>query len=170
MTVAADRFDLEAVAAGLVAEFGPRAATSGHELELGDAGAHAAQAVHARGDEARVVQIGRILVENAIVHTPPGRTVTLSAEVAGGRATLTVTDDGPGIPDQARTQVFERFYRLDGTIASGSGLGLAIARELAELMGGRIELESRPGLTRFTLVLAAAAAGRPLAHQAAEKG
>ena len=52
-----------------------------------------------------------------------------------------------------RSSVFERFYRLDGAVASGSGLGLAIARELAELMGGRIELESAPGGTRFTLVL-----------------
>jgi signal transduction histidine kinase len=54
-----------------------------------------------------------------------------------------------------QNQVFERFYRLDGTVASGSGLGLAIARELAELMGGRIELDSQNGWTLFTLVLSA---------------
>ena len=119
----------------------------------------------ARGDEERVRQIGRILLENAIVHTPSGTTVTISAGTAGGRATLAVTDDGPGIPETAQTQVFERFYRLDGTVASGSGLGLAIARELAELMGGRIELVSLPGSTRFTLVLATDTATRlePLA-------
>ena len=57
-----------------------------------------------------------------------------------------MTDDGPGIPEDDRQAVFERFYRLGGTVASGSGLGLAIARELAELMDGRVELESRPGL------------------------
>ena len=51
--------------------------------------------------------------------------------------------------------MFERFYRLDGGRASGSGLGLAIARELAELMGGRIELDSQDGWTLFTLVLSA---------------
>ncbi len=59
------------------------------------------------------------------------------------------------IPTDAQQQIFERFYRLDGTRASGSGLGLAIARELAELMGGRIELDSQNGWTLFTLVLSA---------------
>jgi signal transduction histidine kinase len=73
--------------------------------------------------------------------------------VDGGRATLTVANDGPEIPRGAQQQVFERFYRLDGTRASGSGLGLAIARELAEVMGGRIELDSQNGWTLFTLVL-----------------
>ena len=107
-----------------------------------------------------MLQIGRILVENAIVHTPPGRRSTVEAAVAGGSATLAVTDDGPGIPEAAQEAVFERFYRLGGTVASGSGLGLAIARELAELMDGRIELESRPGFTRFALVLPADAGTR----------
>jgi signal transduction histidine kinase len=81
--------------------------------------------------------------------------VRLVAGADGGRATLAVADDGPGIPAVAQRQVFERFSRLDGGRASGSGLGLAIARELAELMGGRIELESDDGWTRFTVVLSA---------------
>jgi two-component system OmpR family sensor kinase len=71
---------------------------------------------------------------------------------------LAVEDDGHGIPEESARQVFERFHRLDGSVAAGSGLGLAIARELAELMVGRIELDSQPGRTVFTLVLAAAAA------------
>ena len=70
-------------------------------------------------------------------------------------ARLSVADDGPGIPLEAQSHVFDRFYRLDGAVASGSGLGLAIARELATLMNGRIDLESAAGATRFTLVLAA---------------
>jgi two-component system OmpR family sensor kinase len=49
--------------------------------------------------------------------------------------------------------VFERFYRIDGQLASGSGLGLAIARELAQAMGGSLEVESEPGRTAFTLRL-----------------
>ena len=49
------------------------------------------------------------------------------------------------MPAEQASHLFERFYRLDGTRSSGSGLGLAIARELAELMGGRLELESEPG-------------------------
>jgi two-component system OmpR family sensor kinase len=102
-----------------------------------------------------VLQIGRILLENALVHTPPGTNVRVSTALDGGRATLTVANDGPEIPGEAQRQIFERFYRLDGTRASGSGLGLAIARELAEAMDGRIELDSQEGWTRFTLVLSA---------------
>jgi two-component system OmpR family sensor kinase len=94
----------------------------------------------ALGDEERVLQIGHVVVENAIVHTPPGTRVVVSA--------------GPGIAAVAQPHVFDRFYRLEGARA-GSGLGLAIARELAALMGGRIELESGTGATRFTLVLPA---------------
>ena len=114
------------------------------------------------GDAERVLQIGRILVENALVHTPPGTSVRVSSSLDGGRATLTVANDGPLIPPDAQHQVFERFSRLDGARASGSGLGLAIARELAELMGGRIELDSQNGWTLFTLALPADVAREPI--------
>jgi signal transduction histidine kinase len=79
--------------------------------------------------------------------------VRVRAHMLGGRATLEVEDAGPGIPPDQLDQLFERFFRLDGTRASGSGLGLAIAKELAELMGGAIEIESQPGHTRFRLWL-----------------
>jgi signal transduction histidine kinase len=88
--------------------------------------------------------------------------VRVSTALDGGRATLTVANDGPEIPREAHRQIFERFYRLDGARASGSGLGLAIARELAEVMGGRIELDSQNGWTLFTLVLSAQAPDRDL--------
>ena len=65
---------------------------------------------------------------------------------------LAVRDDGPGVPPDQADQVFERFYRVDGARASGSGLGLAIARELAELMGGDLGLETNGG-TQVTLRL-----------------
>jgi signal transduction histidine kinase len=148
--VSEEVLDLGALASEVTSEFVPTAAGSGHRLDT-----VADLAVPARGDAERVLQIGRILVENALLHTPPQTTVRVSAAVDGHRATLTVADDGPGIPREAVTQVFERFYRLDGSVASGSGLGLAIARELAELMGGRIELDSQNGWTLFTLVLTA---------------
>jgi two-component system OmpR family sensor kinase len=164
LTVAADDFDLGVVADVLATELGPRAVAAGHVLAL-----ESSAAGEARGDEARVLQIGRILVENAIVHTPPGTTVTVSAGSTGGTATLEVSDDGPGIPADAQDAVFERFYRLGGEVASGSGLGLAIARELTGLMGGRLELRSRPGSTTFTLVLAAPAPGWKL-RSPARKG
>jgi signal transduction histidine kinase len=69
---------------------------------------------------------------------------------------LAIEDDGPaGIPPEDREQVFARFTRLPGTKASGTGLGLAIARELAELMGGELRLQSEPGRTVFALELPA---------------
>ena len=151
MAVSRESLDLAELAGDLAVEFGPRAAAAGHPLEAPPS----EPAVPARGDGERVLQIGRVLVENALVHTPAGTTVRVSTATDGGRATLTVADDGPTIPADAHERIFERFYRLDGGRASGSGLGLAIARELAEVMGGRIELDSQDGWTLFTLVLSA---------------
>jgi two-component system, OmpR family, sensor kinase len=150
LTPVSETVDLAGLAAELTAELTPRAAATGHALDL-EYGAP----VEARGDAERILQIGRILVENAIVHTPPGTRVRLAASLDGHRALLAVTDDGPGIPPEVRQQVFERFFRLDGARASGSGLGLAIARELAAVMDGRIELSERDGWTWFTLALPA---------------
>jgi signal transduction histidine kinase len=124
-------------------EFRAVAIATAHELEL-DAGEG-----YGLGDEERVVRIGRALLENALKHTPPGTRVSVRS--IGN--SLVVGDDGPGIPAEHAAQVFERFYRIDGARASGSGLGLAIARELAEAMGGTLELESTAGRTVFTLRL-----------------
>jgi signal transduction histidine kinase len=148
MSVESEGLDLGPLGESLATEFGPRAAASGHLLETDVDGA-----VYAWGDEQRVLQIGRVLLENALVHTPPGTAVRVTAALQDGRPTLSVADDGPGIPADVQSHVFERFYRHAGERASGSGLGLAIARELALLMGGTIEVESRPGATRFTLGL-----------------
>jgi two-component system OmpR family sensor kinase len=108
--------------------------------------------VPALGDAERVQQIVRALIENAIRHTPAGTTVTVTAAGAGD-ASLAVRDDGPGIPAEDQTHLFQRFYRAAGGKASGSGLGLAIAWELADRLGGSIALSSRPGDTVFTLKL-----------------
>ena len=150
LSVAREVVDLSELADELVAEFRARASSVGQELS-----AAPDERVEAHGDAERILQIGRILVENALVHTPTGTSVRVSTAVDGLRATLTVANDGPGIPRDAQQQIFERFYRLDGTKASGSGLGLAIARELAEVMDGRIELDSQNGWTLFTVVLGA---------------
>jgi two-component system OmpR family sensor kinase len=105
----------------------------------------------ARCDGGRVAQIMRILLDNALRHTPEGTDVTVRADRINGAAELTVADTGPGLPEPARSKAFERFYT--GDAARGAGLGLAIARELAERMEGRIVLASRPGSTAFTLEL-----------------
>ncbi len=103
------------------------------------------------------LQIARILLENALVHTPSGTHVWIEVTEDRGRARLAVSDDGPGIDEAEVANIFERFYRVDGTQASGSGLGLAIARELARLMGGSLELERSEGRTTFAVMLPAAA-------------
>jgi signal transduction histidine kinase len=140
--------DLGKLADLLLEEFQPVARGSEHQLELAPDGE-----VEVLADEQRVLQIGRALIENALRHTPSGTTVRIEVGRANGRAVFAVVDDGPGIPPEHAPHVFERFYRADGALASGSGLGLAIASELAEVMGGRIELDSRPGRTVFTLLL-----------------
>ena len=141
------------VARALVDELQPIAEGSGHALAL-----DTAPDAWALADEERVLQIGRALVANAIAHTPPGTHVVVRTERPDGRAVLQVRDDGPGIPGEHAERIFDRFYRIEGPQASGSGLGLAIARELAEHMGGTVELTSIDGWTSFTLALPAVAA------------
>jgi signal transduction histidine kinase len=152
MQLEREKLDLGALARTICREFEAVARAKRHELETVLDGA--ADAV---GDEQRTIQIGRILVENALLHTPPGTTVRIRAGRENGRAVLEVEDEGPGIAATQQSQVFDRFYRVDGGVTTGSGLGLAIAKELAELMGGAIELESGPGSTVFRLALPAAA-------------
>ncbi len=142
--------DLGRLAATLADEFRGVARSSGHRLDV----ARSEDAV-AVGDEERALQIGRILVENALLHTPAGTPVRVGTARRDGSALLTVEDEGPGIPAEHADHVFERFYRVEGSVASGSGLGLAIARELAELMGGSVELRAAGGRTLFALVLPA---------------
>jgi signal transduction histidine kinase len=146
----AEEVDIGELATTVAAEFRPAIAQHRTELELRVPNGEVA----ARCDRERVAQIMRILLDNALRHTPEGTTVTVSAEQQNGAAELTVADSGPGIEPAARSQLFERFYTADA--ARGSGLGLAIARELAERMDGRIELLSRPGRTVFTLALPSA--------------
>ena len=148
LTVEREPVDLGDVAEALVREFRAVARTRDHQLVWEDGGEATALA-----DEERALQIGRILVENALIHTPAGTPVRLRTARRNGSVLLTVEDEGPGIPPEHSSQVFDRFYRIDGSKASGSGLGLAIARELAELMGGAVELHVIPGRTIFALVL-----------------
>jgi len=104
-------------------------------------------------DPERVAQILRILIDNAVTHTPSGTGVVVSAVRENGSIRLAVSDDGPGISRAAAERVFEPFFTSDD--AQGSGLGLAIARELAERMQGSLDVDPAPGRTRFLLELPA---------------
>jgi signal transduction histidine kinase len=149
----AERVDLAELAGAVTAEFRPFVDVHRTELEvrLPD------EPVRALCDRERAMQIMRILLDNALRHTPEGTPVTVIAARENGHAALTVRDKGPGVAPAVQGQVFERFYTVD--TARGSGLGLAIARELAERMEGHITLKSRPGVTAFTLTLPVAPDG-----------
>jgi signal transduction histidine kinase len=141
--------DLAELSRSIAGEFHPRLAEHGTELHL----QVPEQGPNASCDRERVAQIMRILLDNALRHTPEGTDVTVRALRYNGAAELTVADTGPGLPAGARSKVFERFYT--GDAARGAGLGLAIARELAERMDGRLLLDTERGSTEFTLELPA---------------
>ncbi len=107
------------------------------------------------GDAARLGQIVRNLLVNALKFTPPGGRVELAVEPSEGMAKLTVADTGQGIPEQELAHVFERFWRGAGARGTeGSGVGLAVASELAKAHGGQIQVESREGEgSTFTLLI-----------------
>ncbi len=158
MVMQARRVDLGALAREVTREFGARADLRGSRLELRTPERPAI----ARGDPDRVRQIIRILLDNALTHTPEGTKVTVTTYSVNRRAELTVSDEGPGIPQRAQARLFERFYTADSS--GGSGLGLAIARELAQRMEGRVAISSSRRFTAFTLDLPPAplaAEGRP---------
>jgi signal transduction histidine kinase len=116
-------------------------------------------AVWALGDPGSIAQILRILLDNAVRASPSGSEVRVTLRREPG-VSISVTDEGPGVPDDEREAIFERFHRGRDTAGqAGFGLGLAIGRELAERMGGELVLEDRsgPGAT-FTLSLPAARA------------
>ncbi|MGH9916852.1 MAG: sensor histidine kinase, partial [Pyrinomonadaceae bacterium] len=92
----------------------------------------------------------------ALTYTPEGGSVTLGIARDGDLIHLTVEDTGPGIPENEREHVFERFYRIAGVKADGSGLGLAIVREVTEGAEGTVTLsEARTGGLLVTVTLPA---------------
>jgi signal transduction histidine kinase len=147
--------DLSSLARDVAREFGPRADLRGSRLELRTPD----RPVIAVADPDRVLQIIRILLDNALTHTPEGTSVTVTIYSVNQRAELTVSDDGTGIPQRVQKRIFERFYTADS--AGGSGLGLAIARELAQRMDGRIAISSSRRFTAFTLDLPLAPPNAP---------
>ncbi len=134
--------DLHELVSSAVEELRPLGASRGIDIAVeGDRPT-------ATGDRERLKQVATNVVENAVKYSDPGSSVHVRVWERADEAGFTVTDAGPGIPEQALTRVFERFVRLDGTRSSardGSGLGLAICRDIVEAHGGRIWAESSAG-------------------------
>ncbi|MBK1716568.1 sensor histidine kinase [Thiocystis violacea] len=114
------------------------------------------------GDRDLLFQAMTNLVDNAIKYTQPGGRIRLSVGAEGALARVVVADNGPGIPDESRGQVFRRFFRVDDSRATpGSGLGLSLVQAVVQLHRASIELEdNHPGL-RATLTFALACPPEP---------
>jgi two-component system, OmpR family, sensor kinase len=126
--------DLSEVVTDAASELEPVAGD--HEISVSaPAGAH----VDGARDELHRLVLN--LMENALRHTDPGTAVEATVERRNGEVVLSVEDDGPGIPDDQREKVFERFYRGSGEYSGSSGLGLSIVRAVADSHGGSVRLE-----------------------------
>jgi two-component system sensor histidine kinase TctE len=98
--------------------------------------------IEVRGHAVTLHEIVLNLVDNAIRYTQPGGIVTTRVVVARDTVTLTVEDNGPGIPESERGRVLERFYRIDDRDSDGCGLGLAIVKEFCSQLGARLHLRT----------------------------
>ena len=110
--------------------------------ELGDTGAHV------DADFRRLKQALMIGLDNAVKHSPPGSRITMGTRRAPATATVTIADQGPGIGEDDKPRVFERFYRGHGEGElenQGLGIGLAIAKDIVERHGGSIRLDNGEG-------------------------
>jgi signal transduction histidine kinase len=141
--------DVAMLARAVTSAFLPALSSRGSHLEL----RLPARELTATCDPERVAQVLRILIDNALVHTPAGTDIVVAASRANGSVALAVRDTGPGIRHADVERIFEPFFTSDD--AQGSGLGLAIAHELAERMHGRLTVESHPGRTTFSFELPA---------------
>ncbi|WP_424990580.1 ATP-binding protein [Fluviibacterium sp. S390] len=137
--------DLGALAATLVEVYEPSAEESGHALTLSNT--HNG-AVEVLGDKVLLGQVLANLIENALRHTPTGSGIAVALRKTATSVTLSVADDGPGIPTQERDKVLRRLYRLEQSRTTpGSGLGLSLVAVIADLHDARLELgDNHPGL------------------------
>jgi PAS domain S-box-containing protein len=147
--------DLGSAVSTVVQMVEPQAVRRRHTLETPVCEAN----VVANADAAKVGQILLNLLSNAVKYIPEGGNISVSCSRAMDMVSVSVEDDGPGIPDNMREAIFEPFVQVGRSLTStkeGSGLGLAISRELAQAMGGTLTYKTRPeGGSRFTLSLPA---------------
>jgi signal transduction histidine kinase len=139
-----EQVDLGELTRSVSAEFEPSLVAHDAHLEL-----RLAPDVEANCDPVRIAQIVRILIDNALTHTPPGTRIVVSTGRENGHVRLAVRDNGEGIDRAVLPRIFEPFITADDV--QGSGLGLAIASELAERMAGKLSVRSAPGETVFIL-------------------
>ncbi|MPZ45661.1 MAG: HAMP domain-containing protein [Betaproteobacteria bacterium] len=128
--------DLVAIARDVTAEWVPQALA--HQLDLGLAAA--AGSLRIRGNAVLLRELVVNLVDNAICYTQPGGQITVDVQHDAATVTLSVEDDGPGIPPGDRERVFERFQRLAENRTEGCGLGLAIVREIAQAHAAEVRI------------------------------
>jgi two-component system phosphate regulon sensor histidine kinase PhoR len=99
-------------------------------------------------DPAKLQDVLRNLIANATSYAPEASCIRVAVDRQPGRVGISVTDEGPGIPEEELSRIFERFYRVDKSRArdpGGTGLGLAIVKHLVELHGGEVRVENAPG-------------------------
>jgi signal transduction histidine kinase len=134
--------ELGELARAVAAELGPAAAAREVEIAL-----FADGPTWVMADPGAVARIARILVDNALRFSPAGGRIALSTIVEGDMASLSVRDEGPGVPEEERQLIFERFRRGRTSTENGAGfgLGLAIGRQLAEQMDGRLQVAAVTG-------------------------
>jgi signal transduction histidine kinase len=164
VSIEAARVELLPLLEELASEARPLADRTGVAVGLELAGSPAV-----RADAARLRQVVRNLIDNAVASTPPGGAVTVRAATRGESVELAVADTGIGIPADRCEAIFEEFVSFPtGSASRGSGLGLSICRRLVAAMGGRIAVDSEEGSgSTFTVRLPAwsgADPGDPVRH------
>ena len=100
-----------------------------------------------KADKEKAVWVLMNLLSNAVKFSPEGATVVIGMQTAGDDVSISVADKGPGIPTEYQQKIFERFFKVPGSVQfhKGTGLGLSISKEFMQAMGGRIDVESEPG-------------------------
>jgi two-component system phosphate regulon sensor histidine kinase PhoR len=147
--------DARALVQSVVADLSPSLDGKGQQVDITvQTGAETL-----RGDPAKLHDALRNLVANAATYAPEQTVIQIDVRSQDGRIAIVVSDQGPGIPAEDLSRIFERFYRVDKSRArdpGGTGLGLAIVKHLVELHGGRVWVENRSDRgARFTIELGA---------------
>jgi heavy metal sensor kinase len=155
-TLASESVDLRELADHVVGHLGVLAEEKRQSIAV-----EAAGHPQALGDRHVLRQALINLLDNAIKFTPAGGRIVIRLTESGDEAFCDVIDSGPGVPEAARSRIFDRFYRAEGTDAVGTGLGLSIAKGAVEANGGRLTLEASGATgTTFRITMPKAAVAR----------